>query len=925
MILPRTVPFERERASPPRVGGVASPSSLPSRPNLPNAPVLMPANTRMPTVLGRGAAAYGRTREVAALVLWTLALFFALALASYQGDPGGAPGPATPSGQDWVGPVGALGARGLVSLVGLVSWALPLELMLMGIPLVRGKESPATAGRVAGDLLLAVVTAALVQVGSPGRTAFGTHAAGGIVGELFGELARSLFSTAGSFLVGFACLGLILIGRAAFSFIAFARLVARAATRAAGWITGASRAVREAWLQARALEKERAAMARIASEPNIDTSPRDEAIVAALPFDLEEGVVDALVAPDFERSLEEVGEAPAAPSRRRSRRPAASVAGPPEAAESSGTGRGASPAPDAAEIAPASPGDALVAPAPTTEVAPAVDGAPIAAVASVDDGAARARRARKAPTIVDTSSALEKEKADARELAKPPSAFRLPGIDLLVAEKVDPSLSIDRDKLLSNAQTLIETLAHYGVQGKVEDILPGPTVTTYEVSPAAGTKVSKVAGLADDLALALARKVRIVAPIPGKNRIGFELPNDRRVKVVLRDLVEDRRFQTLDVPLPIVLGRDILGNPVYADLASMPHVIVAGATGAGKSVGLNVMLLSVLYRRSPDELRLLMIDPKVVELAPFDRIPHMLLPVVTDMKQAATALKWAVDEMERRYQVFADAGTKNIATYNAWVGRVASGEAKNPNQRVVVGKDHNGFADEIPAENGTDEGYVPLPEKLPWIVIVVDEFADLMMQQGKEVEAAVARLAQKARAAGMHVILATQRPSTDVITGTIKANFPTRIAYRVAQRVDSRTILDEQGAEHLLGMGDMLIRLNGTGETKRVQCPWVSEEEVQRVTDCLRAQGEPVYDDNILKPRDDEEAADDEGDAEQDPLYDDAVRLVADTRRCSTSWLQRKLGLGYNRAARIVEMMERRGLVGPANGAKDREVLIDPI
>jgi S-DNA-T family DNA segregation ATPase FtsK/SpoIIIE len=496
---------------------------------------------------------------------------------------------------------------------------------------------------------------------------------------------------------------------------------------------------------------------------------------------------------------------------------------------------------------------------------------------------------------------------------------------MLVAEKVDPNLAIDRDKLLANAQKLVETLAHYGVQGKVEDILPGPTVTTYEVSPAAGTKVSKVAGLADDLALALARKVRIVAPIPGKNRIGFELPNEKRVKVVLRDLVEDRRFQSLEVPLPVVIGRDILGNPVYADLASMPHVIVAGATGAGKSVGLNVMLLSLLYRRSPEQLRLLMIDPKVVELAPFDRIPHMLLPVVTDMKQAATALKWAVDEMERRYQLFADAGTKNVATYNGWVERVERGEAKNPNGRVVVAKDHNGLPDEIPAEQGSSEGAAPLPEKLPWIVVVVDEFADLMMQQGKEVEAAVARIAQKARAAGMHVILATQRPSTDVITGTIKANFPTRIAYRVAQKVDSRTILDEQGAEHLLGMGDMLIKLNGTGETKRVQCPWVSEEEVQRVADFLRTQGEPVYDDNILKPRDDEEGEPDEADAEQDPLYDDAVRVVAETRRCSTSWLQRKLGLGYNRAARIVEMMERRGLVGPAHGAKDREVLVDPL
>jgi S-DNA-T family DNA segregation ATPase FtsK/SpoIIIE len=243
---------------------------------------------------------------------------------------------------------------------------------------------------------------------------------------------------------------------------------------------------------------------------------------------------------------------------------------------------------------------------------------------------------------------------------------------------------------------------------------------------------------------------------------------------------------------------------------------------------------------------------------------------------------------------------------------------------VVIAKDHNGLPDEIPAESGSTEGEAPLPERLPWIVVVVDEFADLMMQQGKEVEAAVARLAQKARAAGMHVILATQRPSTDVITGTIKANFPTRIAYRVAQKVDSRTILDEQGAEHLLGMGDLLIKLNGTGETKRVQCPWVSEEEVQRVTDYLRTLGEPVYDDNILRARDDEDP-EEEGDAEQDPLYDDAVRVVAETRRCSTSWLQRKLGLGYNRAARIVEMMERRGLVGPANGAKDREVLVDPI
>ena len=495
---------------------------------------------------------------------------------------------------------------------------------------------------------------------------------------------------------------------------------------------------------------------------------------------------------------------------------------------------------------------------------------------------------------------------------------------MLAPAPVNVGPLFDEAKLRANAELLVKTLADYKVTGKVEEILPGPVVTTFEVSAAAGTKVSKVAALADDLALALAKKVRIVAPIPGKNRIGFELPNEKRSAVNLRDLVEDRRFQTLDVPLPVVLGRDIVGNPVYADLASMPHVIVAGATGAGKSVGLNVMLTSLLFRRTPEELRLLMIDPKVVELAPFDRIPHMLLPVVTDMKQASNALKWAVDEMERRYQLFADAGTKNIGTYNGWVKRVRAGEIKNPLGKAIVGKDLNGIQEVLRVRDDDPDGEQMLPENLPMIVIVIDEFADLMMQQGKEVEVCVARLAQKARAAGMHVILATQRPSVDVITGMIKANFPTRIAFRVAQKIDSRTILDEQGAEHLLGRGDMLIKLNGTNDTRRVQCPWVSEEEVQEITDFLRAQGEPVYDENILKPRDDEDGAA-EDDGEQDAMYDDAVRIVAETRRCSTSWLQRKLSLGYNRAARIVETMERRGLVGPANGAKDREVLISQL
>ncbi|MCL2822638.1 MAG: FtsK/SpoIIIE domain-containing protein [Polyangiaceae bacterium] len=525
--------------------------------------------------------------------------------------------------------------------------------------------------------------------------------------------------------------------------------------------------------------------------------------------------------------------------------------------------------------------------------------------------------------IVDSSAVAEIKKAASRIRNTSESGFQLPPVDLF-DEGDDPTVIVDeqlQQQLNDNAEQLITTLNHYGVRGQIHEILPGPTVTTFEMQPEAGTKVSKIASLADDMAMSLGSQVRIIAPIPGKKRVGFEIPNRTRKSVSLRDLIEDRRFQEMKAPLPVVLGRDIVGKPFYADLSSMPHVLVAGATGAGKSVGLNVMLVSLLCRRSPDDLRLLMVDPKVVELQSFDRIPHMLLPVVTDMKQAANALKWAVDEMERRYQLLANAGTKNITTYNAWVKRVHAGEVPGfeiPKPKVLTSEDGSVI------EFGVEAAPPKLPEKLPYIVAVVDEFADLMMQQGKEVEASIARLAQKARAAGMHVILATQRPSVDVITGMIKANFPSRVAFKVTQRNDSRIILDEQGAEHLLGRGDMLVKLNGSSETRRVQCPFVSEEEVERVTSFLRAQGEPTYDDSILQPRDDDgDSAND--DAEQDSKYDEAVLMVAQTRRCSTSWIQRKLGVGYNRAAKIVEMMEKRGLVGPSMGAKDREVLIDPM
>jgi DNA segregation ATPase FtsK/SpoIIIE, S-DNA-T family len=829
-----------------------------------------------------------RGREGLALLGCAVAAYLCLALASLRMDP------ADPTlvGPDWVGPVGAAIAGVLVRGFGVVAWLVPLELVWIGAPLFRKQASSVTGLRLAGDLVVAIIVAALVHVAAPRAHAFGRMPLGGNVGFLFGELMQALFSSIGSFLVGGTVVGLILIGRSAFSFIETVEAGERLVRRTIEMAHALIERLRAAWREARTVRED--LEAQRAAEPHIEEKPRDEAILAHLEDDESDWI-----------PIEQTGAPPLALSRAL-RESLARHEGVVDAAlaEDQGVGAPAAPPPVSDEIPPeaVAPDAGAEADAPPPAPSP------------------RRQKAAPEPVIVDTRPAQLTERA--RSGRRVVGGFTLPSTELLDA--APPVVNhVDKDRTLELAKKLEKTLADYAVTGKVVEIQPGPTVTTYEIVPEAGTKVSKIANLSDDLALGLSRTVRIIAPIPGKSRIGFEVPNDERVAVNLRELVEDRRFDELagKAPLPVVLGRDIVGAPYYADLASMPHVIVAGATGAGKSVGLNVMLSSLLFRRSPEDLRMLMIDPKVVELAPFEGIPHLLLPVVTDMKQAATALKWAVDEMERRYQLFANAGTKNIGTYNRWVKRIADGEIPPPDPKEVSAIGADGAVVSVPASRAGTDGQC-LPGKLPYIVIVVDEFADLMMQQGKEVEGAVARLAQKARAAGMHVVLATQRPSVDVITGMIKANFPTRIAFRVAQKVDSRTILDEQGAELLLGRGDMLVKMNGSNETRRVQCPFISEEEVDRLTDHLRAQGAPEYHDAILLASD--ETADEDDDSTLDSRFDEAVRIVAETQRCSTSWLQRKMTIGYNRAAKIVEMMERRGMVGPPNGARDREVLLPP-
>ncbi|MEM7545016.1 MAG: DNA translocase FtsK 4TM domain-containing protein [Pseudomonadota bacterium] len=475
--------------------------------------------------------------------------------------------------------------------------------------------------------------------------------------------------------------------------------------------------------------------------------------------------------------------------------------------------------------------------------------------------------------------------------------------------------------LEENARMLEAVLDDYGVRGEIGSVRPGPVVTMYELEPAPGTKASRVIGLADDIARSMSALAARVSTIPGRNVIGIELPNDNRETVLLREMLSSGIYGDSNYKLALALGKDIGGEPVIANLAKMPHLLVAGTTGSGKSVAINTMILSLLYRLSPKECRLIMIDPKMLELSVYDGIPHLLSPVVTDPKKAVVALKWAVAEMEDRYRKMSKMGVRNIDGYNARVRDAI--ERDEPFTRTV----QTGFDEDTGQPIIETEEFAP--EEMPFIVVIVDEMADLMMVAGKEIEACIQRLAQMARASGIHIIMATQRPSVDVITGTIKANFPTRISFQVTSKVDSRTILGEMGAEQLLGMGDMLYMAGG-GRVTRVHGPFVSDEEVEEVVAHLKTQGQPEYVSAVTDGGDDDEqtAAIDEilglgGDGGDDQLYDQAVMIVARDRKCSTSYIQRKLAIGYNKAARIVEQMEDQGVVSQANHVGKREVLVE--
>jgi S-DNA-T family DNA segregation ATPase FtsK/SpoIIIE len=521
----------------------------------------------------------------------------------------------------------------------------------------------------------------------------------------------------------------------------------------------------------------------------------------------------------------------------------------------------------------------------------------------------------KPPKLSTKESPRELREAQSTFEFLKPGGFALPELSMLAKPK-PRSAQFDEGALRQNAQLLESVLAEFGVRGAVDQIRPGPVVTLYELVPAAGVKSARVVALSDDIARSMSVAACRVSVVPGRNAIGIELPNQHRETVYLRDLLASPEYERGGQTLPMALGETIGGEPYIADLARMPHLLIAGTTGSGKSVGVNAMILSILYRLPPDQCRMIMIDPKMLELSVYDGIPHLLAPVVTDPKKAIVALKWTVREMEDRYRRMSKIGVRNVASYNERA-KEATAKGEHFERTVQTGFDETGRA--------IYESEKITPEPMPMLVVIIDEVADLMMVAGKDIEGAVQRLAQMARAAGIHLIMATQRPSVDVITGTIKANFPTRISFQVTSKIDSRTILGEQGAEQLLGQGDQLYMAGG-GRITRLHGPFVSDGEVEAVAKFLREQGQPQYLEEVTAAPDEDGEAGDLGfggeGGEGNDLYDRAVAVVTRDGKASTSYIQRRLQIGYNRAASLMERMEQEGVVGAANHAGKREILV---
>ena len=818
------------------------------------------------------------SREAVAVILVCGGLLTLLALGSYHPTDLSLNTSGSSDVSNWIGPAGAYWADLLFQGFGVGAYVLGAGAILAGGRAFAGRRILPGLREAIGIVLLMATGSILTHLIFDGRPQ--AYAPGGILGALCGQILRERFARLGAYILasGLSLIALALTADGILTGLGWRgiSMVQRLASGIRRRLFGATDFLRR--VQRRAASRY---APRLPTPGAADRHRRGRSEAPPMPIPLDTDAADS----------DEAGVSLAAlmpeTMQARMRRPGR---GSKALAEASGEREHAD----------------LVHKPRLALVADAADALTPKRDDTVQEAQSRPRQTTSEPQIINVRPDLDPaavERAAREAVPRASKSFELPPASLLDYEATarDP---VDPQELRDNALRLTKTLKDYGIDGHVREIRPGPVVTMYEYVPGPGIKLSKIASLADDLAMSMeALRVRIVAPIPGKGAVGIEIPNEFRETVYLKEIIAHDAFRKASSCLTMALGKDIEGAAYVADLARMPHLLVAGATGAGKSVSINAMIMSVLFKATPDEVKMIMVDPKMLELSVYEGIPHLLLPVVTDPKKAALALRWAVEEMERRYELLSEVGVRSIDGYN---NKVRSAAARG--QKVTV-----------PAKDTDEEPTVCAP--MPYLLVIVDELADLMMVASREVETSIMRLAQMARAAGIHLILATQRPSVDVLTGVIKANFPTRIAFQVASRHDSRTIIDGNGAEHLLGRGDMLFLSPGAGGILRVHGAYVSEEEIERAVQFAREQGRPEYDESILAPRDDGSEPE-LPEQDLDEMYDQAVAIVAETRQASISMIQRRLRIGYNRAARMVERMETEGIVGPADGAKPREVLV---
>lgn len=821
-----------------------------------------------------------RRNEIIAILLCAVGVLLALCLVSYKpNDPSWNTAASGPT-RNWIGPFGANVATTLFQFVGLAAYLLPLLLLAAAWRRFRTRRIRAPLSRVVGLLTLVMAASALFNLYVTRPLADMSFRAGGFAGALISDVLVSALNTAGAtiLLAALAATGLLLATN--FSFV-----------RAYEWLGGefGNRFTFFRNLPGRFGAWRVARRERAQERMNMRRAAREERAAALQAHDMSaaervaefmnenEGVSAASAIKRAANVSEMAAAQPTITTPEGAKAVAATVAAAPLTASTTAAG-----------IAVATP-----TPAPPRRSVPKPPRA--AGRDEAEDVEEMVKTAEVVRTEVDEEAAApaSKQARRAAAAAAPIGDYKMPEMEFL--HPPPPHSEQADEELLGLATRLAEKCKEFNVTGQIKHICPGPVVTTYEFKPDPGVKYSRVTGLVDDLCLALKAESIRIDRMPGKPHVGIEVPNPERETIHLREVVESRAFRDSPSKLTIALGKTIDGLNYVADLAKMPHLLIAGATGAGKSVGVNSLIVSILYKARPDEVKFILIDPKRLELGLYEDIPHLATPIITDPKRAAISLKWAVGEMERRYKELAGWGVRNIDGFNAEVLR-----------RNLV-KDY----DEL-----TNEPHKPLP----YIVIIIDELADLMMVSGHEVEESITRLAQMARAVGIHLVLATQRPSVDVITGLIKANFPSRISFRVSSKVDSRTIIDANGAEQLLGRGDMLFLPPGTSRLIRVHGAYVDEAEIGRIVTHVKAQGAPAYDETITQSEEEAMGLDEAG-GERDELFEDALRICVEMKRASTSVLQRRLRIGYGRAAAILDMMEREGFIGQADGARPRPVL----